>query len=292
MIDKKGRGSSLSSDQPGPSVGTELKEKRDAFLQTFFRRGAELTDELVRENQRLHEHVARIEEENASLRTQLASDRAIRDLLQKIDELEREKARLLSTVHQQEEMTSKVTNRCAEIESELESFANLYVASFQLHSSLRARSVVKNMKELLVQLVGARSCAIYFADDDGRRLIPITSEGVDLTALPAIPLHDGAAADGVAVVIERTFLTGVPHVAEGHITSRPAACIPLQLDERVVGAIVVYALLVHKTRFVAVDRELSKLLGAHAGAVLIAANLWAAQDGRLPSAEALRAMCA
>jgi hypothetical protein len=292
MIDKKGRGGSRRSDQPGPSVGTELKERRDAFLHTFFKRGAELTDELVHDNQRLHDHVAMLEEENASLKTQLASDRAIRDLLTKIDELEREKARLLSTVHQQEELTSRVTNRFTAIESELESFANLYVASFQLHASLRARTVVKNIKELLVQLVGARSLAIYFTEADGRRMTPITSEGVDLSTLPIISVDDGSTADGAVAVIERSFLTGVPHVAEGNVVSPPAACIPLQLEQRVVGAIVVYALLEHKTRFVAVDRELFKLLGAHAGALLVSANLWAAQDGRLPSVEALRAMCA
>jgi hypothetical protein len=292
MMEKKGRGGSRHSDEPGPSVGTELKEKRDAFLQTFFKRGAELTDELVKENRRLHEFATRLEEENASLKTQLASDRAIRDLLLKIDQLEREKARLLSTVHQQEELTSRVTNRFQEIESELESFANLYVASFQLHASLKARNVVKNVKELLVQLIGARSVAIYFADQDGKRLTPLLSEGVDLATLPVIPLRDGAEAEGAEAVIERTFLTGVPHLAEGDISSPPAACVPLQLEERVVGAIVVYALLDHKTRFVAVDRELLKLLGAHAGAVLIAANLWATQEGRLPSAESLRAMCA
>jgi GAF domain-containing protein len=291
MTEKKGRGS-RRSDQPGPAVGTDLKEKRDAFLQTFFRRGAELTDELVQENRRLHDQLAQYEEENASLKTQLASDRAIRDLLAKIDDLEREKARLLSTVHQQEQLTSRVTNRFTEIESELESFANLYVASFQLHASLQARAVVKNVKELLVQLVGARSVAIYFTDEDGRHLTPIVSEGVDLATLPTIAAHEGSTLDGVAAVIERTFLTGVPHLAEGSITSPPAACIPLQLEDRVVGALVVYTLLEHKTHFVAVDRELFKLLGAHAGALLVAANLWTAQNGRLPRAETLRAMCA
>jgi hypothetical protein len=264
MSEKRGRGSP-QSDQPGPSVGTELKEKRDAFLQTFFRRGAELTDELVGENRRLHDQLARFEAENAALKTQLASDRAIRDLLSKIEDLEREKSRLLSTMHEQEENTSRVNNRFTEVESELENFANLYVASFQLHATLRARAVVKNVKETLVQLVGARSAAIYYVDEDGRRLTPILAEGVGLATLPVIPVHDGSAVDGTAAVIERTFLTGVPHMAEGEVTAPPAACIPLQLDERVVGAIVVYSLLEHKRRFIAVDRELFKLLGVHAG---------------------------
>ncbi|HEY4011804.1 MAG TPA: GAF domain-containing protein [Polyangiaceae bacterium] len=290
MSEKRGRGLQ-QSDPSGPAPGTDLKEKRDAFLQTFFRRGAELTDELVTENNRLQEQLAHYEEENASLKTQLASDRAIRDLLTKIDDLEREKARLLSTVHQQQELTTHVKHRFAEIESELESFANLYVASFQMHASLRPRAVVKNVKELLMQLVGARSAAIYVADKDGRTLVPVLAEGIELSTLPTIAVQDGSAADGVAGHVERTFLTGLPHVTEGDVASVPAACIPLQLDERVLGVIVVYALLEHKSRFVAVDRELFKLLGAHAGGVLVAAYLWTNQDGRLPAAEALRAMC-
>jgi hypothetical protein len=142
-----------------------------------------------------------------------------------------------------------------------------------------------------MQLVGARSAAIYVADQDGKTLVPILAEGIDLSTLPAIAAHEGSAADAVTASIERAFLTGVLHVAEGEVASPPAACIPMQLDDRVLGVIVVYALLEHKRRFVAVDRELFKLLGAHAGGVLVAANLWAAQGGRLPAAEALRAMC-
>jgi hypothetical protein len=291
MTEKKGRGP-RRSDRPGATESPDLKQKRDAFLHTFFRRGAELTDELVHENKRLREEITTLEEENASLKTQLASDRAIRDLLEKIDGLEREKSRLLSTVHEHEEITNRFTNRFAEIEQELESFANLYVASFQLHVSLRARSVARNVKELLVQLIGARSLAIYFLNEGEQRLAPITSEGVDLATLPAVPLKDGATSDPVGAIIERTILTGIAHVAEGEITTPPAACIPMQLEDRVVGAIVVYSLLEQKRRFVTVDRELFKLLGAHAGATLVAAHLWTTGDGRLPTPEALRAMCA
>jgi hypothetical protein len=291
MTEKKGRGP-RRSDRPGANVAADLKQKRDAFLHSFFRRGAELTDELVHENKRLRDEITTLEEENASLKTQLASDRAIRDLLEKIDGLEREKSRLLSTVHEHEEITNRFTNRFAEIEQELESFANLYVASFQLHISLRARAVARNVRELLVQLIGVRSLAIYFVDEREKRLAPISSEGVDLATLPVISLQDGATPDPVATILERTVLTGIAHVAEGEIDSRPAACIPMQLDDRVVGAIVVYSLLEQKRRFVTVDRELFKLLGAHLGATLVAAHAWSSGDGRLPTPEALRALCA
>src|SRR5271166_674073 len=283
MTEKKAR-APRRSDRPSAAVAAELKEKRDAFLHTFFQRGAELTDELVKENRRLRDQLAGVEEQNASLKTQLASDQAIRELLTKIDELEREKSRLLSTVHEQEEITSRVSNRFVEVETELESFANLYVASFQLHGSLRVRSVMRNVKELLCQLVGARSLAVYFIDEDERQLVAIASEGVDMAALPVITVREGATSGPVEAVIERVYLTGVPHMADGEGAPPPAACIPLQLEDRIVGVIVVYALLEHKKRFVTVDRELFKLLGAHAGGALVAAELWKEAESRLPSA--------
>src|SRR5580700_1307454 len=122
MMEKKGRGQQTTELPDDPMAGDDLKQKRDAFLHTFFRRGAELTDELVHENKRLHSEMASLEEENAALKTQLASDRAIRDLLDKIELLEREKSRLLSSVHEHELLTNRFTNRFAEIESELEAF--------------------------------------------------------------------------------------------------------------------------------------------------------------------------
>lgn len=288
MSDKKGR--PRRSDRPGAAVAAELKQKRDAFLHTFFKRGAELTDELVHENKKLRDTIAKLEEDNAALKTQLASDRAIRDALRKIEELEREKSRLLSSMHQQEEITGQMSNRFAEIESELESFANLYVASFQLHISLGLRTVLRHVKELLGQLVGARSSAVYFVDEARRRLEPIASDGVDLATLPAVPLQDGAPGDTVTAALERAFLTGVPHVAEGDVRAEPAACIPLQIDDRNVGVIAVYALLEQKRRFITVDRELFKLLGAHAAGAIVGAFHHSRAGGKLPTPEELRAI--
>ena len=125
--------------------------------------------------------------------------------------------------------------------------------------SLRARTVMRNVKELLQQLVGAKSQGIYFLDEEERKLVPIASDGVDLATLPIIPVQDGVLGDPVSATIERSFLTGIAHIAEGEAPSPPAACIPLQLEDRVIGAIVVFDLLAQKKRFVTVDRELFKL---------------------------------
>src|SRR5690242_5542030 len=102
MTEKKGR-SGRRSDRPPSDVGGELKAQRDKFVHTFFKRGAEFTEELVKENDRLRKQILLVEAENTRLRTQLASDTAIRDLLKKIEQLEQEKEDLLSSVHEAEE---------------------------------------------------------------------------------------------------------------------------------------------------------------------------------------------
>ena len=292
MVGKKAR--AAKRDEPSKAIkpikdaGGDLKQKRDAFLQTFFKRGAALTEELVAENRRLRSQIETLEEEGAALKTQLASDEAIRDLLKKIGQLEREKARLLSAVHEH----AATSNRFAEVESELESFANLYVASSQLHASLRVRTVVRNVRELLIQLVGVRSLGIYFIDDAERNLVPIASDGVELATLPKIALRQAPPADSVAAAVERTFLTGVPQVTDGQIGVTPAACVPLEFSNRVIGAIVIYTLLGHKKEFVAVDRELLKLLETQAGAAIVSAYLFEHADPSLPSPDVLRKACA
>ena len=102
MIDKSAR-AGPPVDQPNASPA----HQRDAFLNSFFRRGAELTDELVRENELYRERIAGLEKENTSLRTAVASNSAIHDLLVTIERLESEKQRLLSTVHEHETLSSR-----------------------------------------------------------------------------------------------------------------------------------------------------------------------------------------
>jgi len=292
MMDRKGKG--RRSDRPPVDLAAQLKLQRESFVSTFFKKGAEFTEELVVENDRLRGALADLERDNAALRTQLASDEAIRDLLRKIEELEREKQALLSHVHEAEAHSTQFSSRHEQIEEELASLANLHVASYHLHSTLRLPMVVRHLRELLQQLVGARSYAIYIADDVRTELVVIAGDGLEATQLAAIPFGGaGETHDDAQGFVERAFVTGIAYIEEGRINyerTTPVACLPMRIDDRAIGVIAIYSLLPQKPGFVAVDFELFKMLGLHAASALVGAELFAAADGRIPGVEVFRGL--
>jgi hypothetical protein len=269
--DKKG----MRSDRPLP----ELKKERDSFIQTFFKKGAQFTQELVNENSRLRHRLGELEQETAKLRAQLASDDAIRELLKKIDGLEREKKSLLSRFEEAEAASSRWVDQYTEVEGELANFANLYVASYQLHASLSFRTTLRQIRELLEQLVGASQFAVYLLKSDGRTLVPIVTEGIDKARSITIDPDDGG--------IGEVFSTGVPQIERGDLTSgsleNPVALVPIKMEDRVVGVFAIFSTLEQKPRFLPVDFELFKLLGAHAAEALVCARLFADAGHQIPS---------
>lgn len=265
------------SDAPGP----DLRDERDQFLKKFSR-GAKLTDEVLREVELLQERLRHLEAENAGLRAKVEADDAIRDLLSKIDRLETEKRELLSRFHRVEAVNSEFTARVQEVESEFANLANLFVASNQLHSSLSPRGVTRRIKEVLAQLVGAERYCMYLANSDSSELIPIAYEGVAGSSLTPVKIADSE--------LGQALLKGTASVSDhdptaGSIT-RPAAIIPLSVDDKTVGVIAIFSTLAQKKRFDTVDFELFKLLGQHAAAALVSASLFAHTDRKLPGLEA------
>lgn len=258
----------------------------ETFVQQFFRKGAQLTEELLEENEHLRRMHIQLESENASLRTQLASDHAMRDLLRKIKQLEKEKSDLLSHVHEAEMQSTRYGARFHEMEEELSKLANVYVASYQLHSTLNVKLVVKHLKELLQQLVGAQRYAVYMVDPARKNLMLVASENLDEKKHARIVLgaDDSSAA-------ERVFLTGKEQITEGPLAKSsersPAAVLPMHFDDRVVGVIVIHTVFPQKPSFGPVDFELFKMLGAHAASALAGALLFAASGESLPDATKL-----
>lgn len=254
----------------------ELKKERDEFLKAFFEKGAQITDELVKEREKSKERIVTLEEENARLRAQVASEDAMRELLHKIEALEKEKDAVLRKFREVEDQSAAVA---VEIESELASVANLYVASFQLHSSLSPRGVMRHVMELMGQLVGVEAFAVYLIDDDQKLLVPVASEGLPASELASIEV-------GSSSRVARVFETGEPHETDGDsrigTLAEPRVIFPLMLEGRPVGVVAVVRTLQQKSSFVHMDQELFKLLGAQAVSALVTARLYTDSGKKMP----------
>jgi len=262
---------SAASKDPDAERASTLASEREAFVKNYLRKGVELTEQLLRENEELRTALAEQREHNTNLTAQVRSDDAIRDLIRTVERLEQEKRSLLDRSAQLEQASRRYEGRYTAIEQELNDLANLYVASFQLHSTLNAVHVVQHIKELLAQLVGAERFVVYLLTPDGTQAVPVGFEGVGEADLAPLAVGQGA--------IGRVCATGVSSVKQGDPLGHgsfdePLAVLPMMVDNQTVGAIAILSLLEQKHAWVQVDQELFHLLGSHAGAALLAAHLY------------------
>lgn len=270
------------SGPPSDPAPTDLHKEREHLLQSFSR-GARLTEEVVTEHERLVSHIAELERDNAVLRAKVEADDAVRELLAKIERLENEKQQLLSHVREVEANSSQFSERFQQVETEFSNLANLFVAGNQLHASLSPRGVMRRIKEVLAQLVGAEAYVIYFANSEGTELVPIAAEGVsgdDLVNQPIRTSRIGQVHQSGDAAIDEE---GDP--SQGTI-GNPPAILPLSVDERVIGVIAIFSTLAQKNRFTTLDYELFTLLRRQAAAALISASLFTAAERRIPGLEA------
>ena len=84
-----------AKDKRTSDAPVDLTKEREAFVRTFLRKGVELTEDLLRENDVLQSQLSSLQIENARLRAQVASDDAIRELLRTVEALEQEKKELM-----------------------------------------------------------------------------------------------------------------------------------------------------------------------------------------------------
>ena len=289
MMDKKGKGrrERSSAGRPRGAAEDAARVLREHFLQEGRRvhRGA-------RRRERPHPRGARRPRTRERRPAhQLASDEAIRDLLRKIEDLEREKQALLSHVNEAEAHSSQFTHRHAQVEEELANLANLHVASYHLHSTLRLPAVVRHLRELLAAARRARVYGIYIADDVRNELVAIAGEGLDATQLASIPYGAGETQEDAQGFVERSFLTGIAHVEEGPLNydrAVPPACLPMRIDDRAIGIIAIYTLFPQKDGVR--RRRLRALQDARApcGVGARRGQLFASADGRIPGVEVFR----
>jgi nitrate/nitrite-specific signal transduction histidine kinase len=194
---------------------------------------------------------------------------------QRVEELERRLGNAESDV-------KELASRLVDSEHQAGRLMNLYVATYQLHSTLDPDEVQQTIAEIAINLLGAERFVLLLRDEDEQACEVALEEGLgDDDALYVDGVYRGG-----DEVVDATLEDGVLRLGpEGD--SPVLAAVPLRVQEVIVGALVVLKLLDHKPILRGEDRDLLDLLSAHAASALFAARLYAAKDRKLRSLESL-----
>jgi nitrate/nitrite-specific signal transduction histidine kinase len=243
----------------------------------LFKRGAEFTKELLEDNERLRRELVRFQEQQEyAARTPEDWDKLRRELSGRLKDLEAEYETVRQRLTTVESENRDFADRYLDIEEENNNLANLYVASYQLHSTLDLAEVVKIILEIVINLIGAEIFAVYMLDESSGRLEAVAAEGLDVSEFPGCRLGSGVLGEAV----ERGHTQCWDDVTPGNL-DQPIVCIPLLIERRPIGALVIYELLQQKETFSALDHELFAMLGAHAATALFAARLHSQSERKL-----------
>ena len=250
--------------------------RAEEFMQVF-KRGAEFTQDLLKENERLRYTLFNLEGQLQSGGSNVDNDETSR-LRKRIEELEQQKEEILGRVRKIEEENADFANRYVEIENENNMLANLYIASYQLHSTLDFREVLQVITEIVINLIGAEEFAIMLLDEKTNKLQAVMTEGLEISEIPAIAIGDGLVGQ-MAKTGENYFIDQMDNYERDF--HHPLVVIPLKIKERVIGVIVIYKLLVQKPKFAEVDYELFTLLAGHAATAIFSSKLYSESERKL-----------
>jgi hypothetical protein len=251
----------------------DLLKKGQDFYQIFIK-AKEFTEELLKENERLRFKIASLEAGGAAA----PPDERARELHVKIRQLEERLAEIQARFRKVEEENKEFADRYIEIEEQNNNLANLYVASYQLHSTLDYKEVIRIVQEIVINLIGAEAFHILVVSDKSGQLELESSEGQE-APVAAVALGEGvigtAAQSG-----ENYFADQVAH-REATPFDKPIAVIPLKIKETVIGVISLNKLLVQKTAFTTMDYELFTLLAGHAATAIFSSRMYSASARKL-----------
>ena len=251
----------------------DVKGTQD-FMQ-MFSKVKDFTDELMQENERLRFKVAALESRAGG--GPVPDDQA-GELQQRIRELEERLREMQARFRKVEEENKEFADRYIEIEEQNNNLANLYVASYQLHSTVDYREVIRIVQEIVINLIGAEAFHIFIVSEKTGALELEASEG-QVALLQAIPTGQGVIGQA-AQTGENYYADEVAH-QEPTPFDQPIAVIPLKIKESVIGVISINKLLVQKTRFTTMDYELFTLLAGHAATAVFSAKLYSTSARKL-----------
>ncbi|KAF0248978.1 MAG: putative GAF sensor protein [bacterium] len=268
-------------------------------LLTIFSKGQEFLTELKKSDQLAKEIMtenAELKLQVIGLQTQLANKNNFVEPSKLEEEnrqlkLEEENQQLQQNIRRLERHSSSIEaekrifiQRYIEIEKQNEALTNLYVASYQLHSTLESQKVVNTIGEIIINLIGAEEFAIFTLNDDATELIFMGGELGNRYSKKRIPI--GKDIEGQVALNKMPYrsaednnLISIP--LEISLAAKPDA----EPVNELVGVISIYKLLAHKKNFTVLDYELLNLLAGHAATALLSARLYQGTERKLRTIE-------
>ena len=205
--------------------------------------------------------VQSLESDRQQMTDELA--KALKERDSAVNELDSLKAQL-DDVEQENHRYAREYQR---VKNQSNNLFNLYIASYQLHASVERRRVLESIQEIIINLIGSEELAIFEMNQKSGRFELAASFGIDGSKLKSFKSGDGPI--GARLASGEVFVDGEAKPGETKLT----ACVPLKINDTIIGAILDFRLLQHKQSLQAVDHELFELLSVHAANALYCATL-------------------
>jgi hypothetical protein len=175
----------------------------------------------------------------------------------------------------------ELTGRLSEVEHQVGRMMTLYVATYQLHSTLDPVEVQSTIAEIALNLIGAEQFVLILSEGEE------TGYEVRLAyGDPDVPWARAQRYEGGDPLVDAALTDG--GLRFGPSEDSPAlAVVPLRVQDVTVGALVILKLLAHKPDFVKEDRDLLDLLGAHAASAVFASQVYSKTARKLRTLESL-----
>ena len=182
-----------------------------------------------------------------------------------------ETRRLREALARAEATIQSLQERCEDLEDDKAQLGLLCVASAQLHASTAHDECLRNLQDVLVNLIGSEEIAIWSFSTDRHTLELRAGQGIDGDAWRNVTVGEGMVGK---VAASGELLAPGPAGA-----GQPTVCIPLKLGDEVVGVVAVFRLLPHRSGFRPHDHEVFGLVAKQAAFALACSDeLWRAGE--------------
>jgi GAF domain-containing protein len=205
-----------------------------------------------------------VESDNVRLQHQLTA------LAEGLKQNQTERLRLDAQLRDINAATRRLALRWTDVERRNNTLSSLYVAVSQLHCRLTHAEVLEALSEIIIGLIGCEELAVFGRVDGGETFRLLTSYGIDAEAYSEVTTDQPLARLFAAGEI---YVDGDRNEMAVDLDRPIAAVVPLLLDGRVTGGIVMLSFLSQKRELLDADYELFELLSTHAAIALYFASL-------------------